>query len=137
MALRWLVVVAVHEAWRYTDRRREVPVGGWLSDGGAAAELPEPPGQSGTPGTRIAALFSRVSSAGQQPFAFVWQHPPGAASWRLVQSLGADSLGSIGSARLTYPDANGVVLVSRATVPARGFDECATCAHVDRMRSFR
>jgi hypothetical protein len=97
----------------------------------------EPAGQSGTPGTRVAALFSRVSSSGQQPFVFVWQHPPGAASWRLVQSLGADSLGSIGSARLTFPDANGVVLVSRATMPARGFDECATCAHVNRVRSFR
>jgi hypothetical protein len=99
--------------------------------------LAEPQGQSGTPGTRIAGLFSRVSSSGQQPFVFVWQHPPGGASWRLVQSLGADSLGAIGSARLTPPDANGVVLVSRATMPARGFDECATCAHVNRVRSFR
>jgi hypothetical protein len=99
--------------------------------------IAEPAGQSGTPGTRIAALFSRVSSSGQQPFVFVWQHPPGGASWRLVQSLGADSLGSIGSARLGYPDANGVVLVSRATMPARGFDECLTCSHVNRVRSFR
>jgi hypothetical protein len=121
--------------WREAGATHSQPLeAGGMHLVGAVAE---PPGQSGTPGTRIAALFSRVSSAGQQPFAFVWQHPPGAASWRLVQSLGSDSLGSIGSARLTYPDPSGVVLVSRATVPARGFDECATCAHVDRMRSFR
>jgi RNA polymerase sigma factor (sigma-70 family) len=49
IALRWLVVVAVHEAWRYTDRRREVPVGGWLSDVDEAAELPEPGGHLADP----------------------------------------------------------------------------------------
>jgi RNA polymerase sigma factor (sigma-70 family) len=35
----WLAVTAVREAWRYTTRRRERPVGAWLADAG---ELPEP-----------------------------------------------------------------------------------------------
>jgi RNA polymerase sigma factor (sigma-70 family) len=47
-AVRWLVVVAVHEAWRYTARRRELAVGGWLQDVDAG-ELPEPPGQAPDP----------------------------------------------------------------------------------------
>jgi Sigma-70, region 4 len=48
-ALRWLVVVAVREAWRHTDRGREVAVGGWLSGVEVAAELPEPSGQAADP----------------------------------------------------------------------------------------
>jgi len=42
--LRWLVIVAAREAWRYTGRRRELAVGGWLPDVDATGELPEPPG---------------------------------------------------------------------------------------------
>lgn len=48
-AVRWLVVVAVHEAWRYTERRRELAVGGWLTDVTVAGELPEPSGQLADP----------------------------------------------------------------------------------------
>jgi RNA polymerase sigma factor (sigma-70 family) len=48
-AVRWLVVVAVHEAWRFTERRRELPVGGWLTDVNVAGELPEQSGQLADP----------------------------------------------------------------------------------------
>lgn len=48
-ALRWLVVTAVHEAWRYTGRRRELPVGGWLPDAEGVGEPPEPCGQAPDP----------------------------------------------------------------------------------------
>jgi RNA polymerase sigma factor (sigma-70 family) len=47
--VRWLVVVAVREAWRYTERGRELPVGGWLTDISAAGELPEPSGRFADP----------------------------------------------------------------------------------------
>jgi RNA polymerase sigma factor (sigma-70 family) len=47
--LRWLVVTAVHEAWRYTSRRRELDVGGWLPDAETAGELPEPCGEAPDP----------------------------------------------------------------------------------------
>jgi hypothetical protein len=88
-------------------------------------------------GTRVAVLFTRPGPNGQQPFVFVWQRPPSAASWRLIQSLGPDSLGSVGSARFVESASDDVVLVSRATMPASGFDECATCPHVYRERRFR
>jgi RNA polymerase sigma factor (sigma-70 family) len=48
-AVRWLVVVAVHEAWRYTERGRELPVGVWLTEVNAAGELPEPSGRCADP----------------------------------------------------------------------------------------
>lgn len=48
-AVRWLIVVALHEAWRYTERRRELPVGAWLTDVSVAGELPEPPGRFADP----------------------------------------------------------------------------------------
>ena len=86
---------------------------------------------------RVAALFTRIGAGGQQPFVFVWHRPTSGSSWSLSQSLGADSLGSVGSARFVPPGQDGVVLVSRATIPARGFDECATCPHVYRVRRFR
>jgi hypothetical protein len=88
-------------------------------------------------GTRLAVLFSRTGPNGQQPFAFVWQRPASGSSWRLVQSLGPDSLGAVGTAKFVESAGDGVVLVSRATMPAKGFDECATCAHVFRVRKFR
>lgn len=88
-------------------------------------------------GTRVAVLFNRLGPTGPQPFAFVWQRPAEGASWRLAQSLGPDSLGVVGSAKFVESVGEGVVMVSRATLPARGFDECATCPHIYRLRQFR
>jgi len=48
-AVRWLVVVAAREAWRYTERGRGLPVGGWLTDVSVAGELPEPSGRFADP----------------------------------------------------------------------------------------
>lgn len=94
------------------------------------------PGVAGQ-GARVAVLFTRQGPSGQQPFVYVWQRPPDAAAWRLAQSLGPDSLGSVGSARFLVGEADGAVLESRATVPTSGFDECSTCPHVYRVRRFR
>ena len=101
-----------------------------------AGAVAEQPGGPGSGGARVAALFTRIGPSGQQPYAFVWQRPPEGASWRLAQSLGADSLGSVGSARFVEPGSDGAVMMSRATIPARGFDECATCPHVYRLPLF-
>ncbi len=102
---------------------------------GVAIEPPDP--AAGPKGSRIAALFARVGSAGQQPFAFVWQRPPDGAAWNLGQSLGADSLGRVGTARVLEGGPAGVVLESRTYTIARGFDECASCPHVYVTRRFR
>jgi hypothetical protein len=95
------------------------------------------PGSDDPQGSRIAVLFTRQGPAGQQPFVFVWQRPPEASAWRLAQALGGDSLGTVGSARFLMGEYDGSVLESRATMPTRGFDECATCPHVYRVRRFR
>lgn len=110
---------------------------GAITEATGGEGAPGSPGSPGAQGARVAVLFSRLGPSGQQPFAFVWQRPPDAASWRLAQSLGPDSLGSVGSARFVDSGGEGVVLVSRATLPARGFDECATCPHIYRLRRFR
>lgn len=86
---------------------------------------------------RVAALFSRASAQGQSPYVFVWQKPPTATLFRLSQSLGSDSLGTTGTARLMDPGPSGVVLMSRTYQVTRGFSECPSCAHIYRTRSFR
>jgi hypothetical protein len=87
--------------------------------------------------TRVAGLFTRTGPQGQQPFAFVWQRPPDGSAFRLGQSLGADSLGSTGTARLVESATGGAVLVTHTYQVARGFDECGSCPHVFRTRTFR
>ena len=47
-AVKWLVITAMRESWRRTIESREVPVGGWLADGGER-ELPEPVGNAPDP----------------------------------------------------------------------------------------
>ena len=91
--------------------------------------------ESGT--ARVAALFTRGGPQGQSPFVFVWQRPPGGSQYRLAQSLGSDSLGTTGTARLMEATASGVVLMSRTYQIARGFSECPSCPHIYRTRSFR
>jgi hypothetical protein len=98
----------------------------------------EPAQEANGPGAqRIAVLFSRLGPAGGQPFAFVWQRPPEATTWRLEQSLGADSLGEVGMARMLTGGPGEPVLESRTYDVARGFDECGSCPHVYRTRRFR
>jgi hypothetical protein len=86
---------------------------------------------------RLAALFIGSGPAGQQPFAFVWARPPSAMNWRLAQSLGTDSLGRTGNARILEASPDGAVLESRTYTVERGFDECPSCPHVYRVRRLR
>jgi len=86
---------------------------------------------------RVAALFTRTTGQGQSPYVFVWQKPPTGSMFRLAQSLGSDSLGTTGTARLMDPGPSGVVLMSRTYQIMRGFSECPSCPHIYRTRSFR
>jgi hypothetical protein len=118
--------------WRDgTSVRYQALEGGGMRLAGTAIEASDP-----AEAARIAVLYTRVGAAGPQPFVFVWQRPPQGAAWRLQQSLGPDSLGSVGAARFVEPAQDGAVLVSRTYRPARGFDECAACPHVYRTRRF-
>lgn len=86
---------------------------------------------------RVAALFTRTTGQGQSPYVFVWQKPATGSMFRLAQSLGSDSLGTTGTARLMDPGPSGVVLMSRTYQITRGFSECPSCPHIYRTRSFR
>lgn len=84
--------------------------------------------------SQVAALWARRVGAGQQPQVMVWGYAPG-GRWDLVQSLGADSLGGIGTAQ--FADLDSVIeLVSRTYRPTAYFDECASCPHVFREHRF-
>ena len=97
------------------------------------AVAPTEPGKA----QRIATLFLGSGPAGQQPFAFVWERPPSAANWRLTQSLGTDSLGRTGNARILDGGPDGAVLETRSYTVERGFDECPSCPHVYKLRRFK
>jgi hypothetical protein len=99
---------------------------------GLTAE-PSQPGNA----QRIATLFMGGGANGQQPFAFVWTRPPNAQSWRLTQSLGTDSLGKSGNARIVEGSPDGTVLEARTYTVQHGFDECASCPHVYQVRRLR
>jgi hypothetical protein len=86
---------------------------------------------------RIAVVFLGSGPAGQQPFAFVWERPANAGIWRLAQSLGSDSLGRTGNARVLDGGGDGAVVETRTYSIERGFEECASCPHVYRVRRFR
>jgi hypothetical protein len=88
-----------------------------------------PPGAPG-----IAALFARRSGGGQQPLVMVWRV---GARLELVQTLGADSLGGVGTVAFETPGDSGVALTARTWRPTPHFDECATCPHVYHVRRFR
>jgi hypothetical protein len=84
---------------------------------------------------QVAAIFARTSTRGQQPVVIVWRRPPG-GSWSLVQTLGPDSLGGVGSAEF-FQGADGAPgLEARTYRSTPGFDECATCPHIYRTLRF-
>ena len=95
-----------------------------------------PPAAPPSPSTSVALLYTRRSAGGQQPLVTVWSHVRKDDPWNLVQSLGADSLGGVGSAELAERD-TALELSSRTYHVTRGFDECPTCPHVYRTRRFR
>lgn len=115
-------------------RSQLLEAGGMHLDG--VGVEPAAPGE-GSKAQRIAVLFSGLGPTGQQPFAFVWRRPPEGASWNLAQSLGADSLGRTGTARVLEGAADGAVLETRTHSVERGFEECPSCPHITRTRRFR
>ena len=83
----------------------------------------------------VALLFSHRAGGGQQPLVMVWSHARSDDPWNLVQTLGADSLGGVGTGEFEPGDT--LTLVTRTYQPSRGFDECTTCPHLFRTRRFR
>lgn len=84
----------------------------------------------------VAMVLGRRAGGGQQPLVMVWSHPRADASWSLMQTLGPDSLGGIGTAEFQATSDSAADLVARTYTGARGFDECAMCPHIYRTRRF-
>jgi len=101
-----------------------------VSARGLFGDPPVPPGPPG-----LAALFARRTGGGQQPLLMVWR----VAGERLepAQTLGADSLGVVGTGVFESEGDSVVVLATRTWRYTPRFDECATCPHVLRLRRFR
>src|SRR5262249_41995498 len=76
-------------------------------------------------------------TAGPQPLVFVWRRGPKARSWSLMQTLGPDSLGGVGTARFLPASADSGALESRTWRRTPGFEECPSCSHVYTIRRFR
>lgn len=87
-----------------------------------------------TDSARAAVLWARRVSAGQQMLLMSWNRGPG-GRWDLAQTLGADSLGGVGTGEFAGAD-TGLVLTTRAYLPTPYFDECAGCPHVVHERRF-
>jgi hypothetical protein len=102
-----------------------------------AATGAAPPGaKPGAPQpASVVLLFWHRAGGGQQPLVMSLGHARRDDPWNLVQTLGADSLGGVGTAEFVPGDT--LVLVTRTYQPTRGFEECATCPHVFHTRRFR
>jgi len=82
----------------------------------------------------LAVLFGRGVAAGVMPTLLVWK--AAGSGWKLVQTLGPDSLGGTGSGRFDRsPEA--IDLVTMTFRVSSGFTECASCPHVETERRFR
>jgi hypothetical protein len=78
----------------------------------------------------VSAAFTRRTVGGLQPFVMTWSMPPkGAYRWNLLQTLGADSLGTYGTAGFESVSDTGAELSARTYRTPRGFVECVTCPH--------
>ncbi len=123
-----------HLFWRDEHGPREQHVEGsglhlhalatWRFDAGLARDS-----------SQTAALWSRRAGAGQQPIVMVWSMASG-GRWDLLQTLGPDSLGGVGTGAFAVGD-SAVELTTRTFKPTPYFEECATCPHVMRERRFR
>lgn len=87
-----------------------------------------------TDSARAAVLWARRVGAGQQPTLMTWRLAPG-GRWDLAQTLGADSLGGVGTGEFSGVDTS-LALTTRAYRPTPWFDECAGCPHVFHERRF-
>jgi hypothetical protein len=86
--------------------------------------------------TGVALILGRRAGGGQQPLVMAWSHPRADAPWTLVQTLGPDSLGGIGTADFQAVSDSAADLVARTYSGARGFEECAMCPHIYHTRRF-
>lgn len=93
------------------------------------------PGVGPLPGG-IAILFGRRAAAGEQPLLMVWG-PPRTGTWTPLQTLGADSLGGIGSGDFQAGPDSSIALVTRTYRQAPRFEECTSCPHVYTVRRFQ
>ncbi len=66
----------------------------------------------------------------------VWS-APGPETWAPSQTLGADSLGGVGTVEIASEGDSVTVLTSRTFRGMPRFEECATCPHVYALHRFR
>ncbi len=88
-----------------------------------------------TESSHVSALYTRRAGGGTQPMVMVWRRAVG-GRWDLLQTLGADSLGGVGTAEFTSSDST-AELTSRTYRSTPYFEECATCPHVYMLRQYR
>jgi len=91
---------------------------------------------TGNAGRMAGMLTASRAISGEQPLLTVWQLPPSANRWRLVQTLGPDSLGGVGSGEFESDADTAVELVTRTYRTPRYFEECPTCPHMYRLHRF-
>lgn len=88
------------------------------------------------PGPGVAALFQRRAAGGLQPMLIVWAADTTLTKWKMVQTLGSDSLGGVGTGEFAGADTT-TDLTLRTYEASAYFDECATCPHVYKIHRFR
>lgn len=82
----------------------------------------------------LAVLYGRHGPAGDRPVLMAWSGSSG--RWRLVQTLGSDSLGGTGTGHFEERG-GGIELVTETYRVLNPFQECAGCPHVQTTRRFR
>lgn len=85
---------------------------------------------------QVAVLFTRRAGAGQEPLLMVWNRPRG-EHWEPIQTLGADSLGGVGTVEFQSEGDTSLILSTRTFRSTPRFEECASCPHVYALHRFR
>ena len=85
----------------------------------------------------VSAVLVRRAAAGPQPIVMTWAQSADGGRWRLIQTLGADSLGGFGTAEFGAVSDTDAELATRAYRVPPGFVECMTCPHVYTTALFR
>ena len=86
--------------------------------------------------TQAAALFTRAKGSRQEPLLYAWTRRPKDSRWKIVQTLGPDSLGGFGTGTFATTDSS-IHLIARTYRTPRGWEECNACPHLDREHRFR
>ena len=109
---------------------RGLKLGGFVTRGLATAARQSP--ERGA-----AALFSRHGPGGQQPLLMVWEAPGRSDQLKLIQTLGPDSIGGVGTAEFETIADTVIDVVARTYRQHAMFNECSTCPHVYLVHRFR